>query len=274
MMREPTSPVTGVDTHAHIFTRALPMEAGRRYTPGYDALVTDYLAHLDAHGLSHGVLIQPSFLGTDNSFIKEAIAAHPDRLRGVAVVARDVSDCELDSLVTSGFAGIRLNLVGKELEDYGEPEWQAFFAKLASRGLQVEIQRRFEDFPAFVPAILASGVTIVIDHFGLPVGGVDPEKPEHAAFLELLPAKELWVKLSATYRSAMTRSQAKTSLALLRQAAGGIDRMIWGSDWPHTQYEENTDYDAQFSMTGTLFPAAEERRQVLVGNAAWLFGIA
>jgi predicted TIM-barrel fold metal-dependent hydrolase len=274
MTTERTAPVAGVDTHAHIFTRALPMAEGRRYTPGYDAVVEDYLAHLDAHGLSHGVLIQPSFLGTDNSFIEKAIAAHPDRLRGVAVVARDVAGSEIDRLAAAGFAGVRLNLVGRELEDYHAPEWQAFFSKLAERGLQLEIQRRFEDFARFLPAMMASGVTIVIDHFGLPAGGIDPDKPEHAALLGLLSSEQIWVKVSAIYRGPMAPMQAIVSLALLRRAAGGIDRMIWGSDWPHTQHEEHTNYGAQFLMTGILFPDAGERRQVLADNAARLFHLA
>nr|WP_198969864.1 hypothetical protein [Xylophilus sp. ASV27] len=54
----PESPVTAVDTHAHVFVRGLPLAAQRRHAPGYDALPRDYLAHLDRHGLSHGVLVQ------------------------------------------------------------------------------------------------------------------------------------------------------------------------------------------------------------------------
>nr|CUV26796.1 protein of unknown function [Ralstonia solanacearum] len=39
----------------------------------YDATLPAYLAQLDAHGLSHGVLIQPSFLGVDNSYLLAAL---------------------------------------------------------------------------------------------------------------------------------------------------------------------------------------------------------
>lgn len=110
--------ITGIDTHAHIFRQDLPMVANRRYSPHYDALVEQYLAHLDAHGLSHGVLIQPSFLGTDNGFMVEALRLHPERLRGVAVVDVAITDAELDALAAAGVVGIRLNLIGKELQDY------------------------------------------------------------------------------------------------------------------------------------------------------------
>lgn len=264
---------TGIDTHAHIFRRDLPMVPGRRYSPDYDATVPQYLANLDRHGLSHGVLIQPSFLGTDNSFIASAIAEHPDRLLGVAVVSGNISDDGLDTLVRAGFRGIRLNLVGKELEDYAASEWQSFFLRLAKRGLQIEIQRRFEDFAAFIPAMIASGATVVIDHFGLPTGGIDPAKPGHVALLELLASPQIWMKTSAIYRGPMTQDEAIRSLGMLREAARGIDRMVWGSDWPHTQHEAATDYDRQVAVLESLFPLVRERRQVLVDNAARLFSI-
>ncbi|MEM5300204.1 hypothetical protein VSR82_39225 [Burkholderia sp. JPY481] len=40
--------------------------------PDYDATLDAYLAQLDTHGVSHGVLVQPSFLGTDCSYMLDA----------------------------------------------------------------------------------------------------------------------------------------------------------------------------------------------------------
>lgn len=56
-----------IPTHAHVFARDLPLTSDRRYAPAYDATIDDYLGMLDRNGMSHGVLVQPSFLGTDNS---------------------------------------------------------------------------------------------------------------------------------------------------------------------------------------------------------------
>ncbi len=94
------SGISGIDTHAHIFRRDLPLASGRRYSPDYDASVEQFLAQLDRCGLSHGVLIQPRFLGTDNRFMLEALRRYPERLRGVAVVSPDIDDAELDELRT------------------------------------------------------------------------------------------------------------------------------------------------------------------------------
>lgn len=245
------------------------MVAGRRYSPDYDALVEQYLAQLDRHGMSHGVLIQPSFLGTDNSFMVDALRRHPQRLRGVAVVEPEISEAELDELAAAGVVGIRLNLIGKSLDDYESARWQDFFGRLAARGWQVEIQRGFDDLAQIVPVILASGVTVVVDHFGLPSG--EPQAGE--GFLALLAsAAPLWVKVSAAYRSQSDLPRAQALLAQLREAAGGIDRLLWGSDWPNTQFETQTSYDAQFRFLEGLLPDAEERRRILVDNPARLFG--
>ena len=270
----PYAAITGIDTHAHIFRQDLPMVPGRRYSPSYDASVEQYLAHLDACALSHGVLIQPSFLGTDNHYMVAALQRFPQRLRGVAVVDAQVSDAELDELAAAGVVGIRLNLIGKVLEDYTGPAWNGLFRRLARRGWQVEIQRVFDDLALIVPAILESGVTLVIDHFGLPAPSVQLDDPKHDAFFDLLDQAPVWIKLSAAYRSQSDQARAQAIEARLREACGGVGRFLWGSDWPNTQFESQTRYDQQFALLEALLPNPEERRRVLVDNPATLFGFA
>lgn len=263
--------VAGVDTHAHIFCRDLPLAADRRYAPEYDALVETYLSNIDRCGLSHGVLIQPSFLGTDNSYIEQALKRYPDRLRAVAVVDPEIEEAELDRLDAAGFVGIRLNLIGKALEDFGAPRWQQLFSRLARRNWQVEIQRNFDDLHRFVPAILEAGVNVVIDHFGRPGGAIDTACADHARSLELFASERLWLKLSAAYRAQADLEQARQLLAILKHKAGGVQRFLWGSDWPNTQFEQSTDYQTQFDFFNALVSDARERQQILLHNAVKLF---
>lgn len=102
-----------VDTHAHVFARTLPLADGRRYAPGYDATLDAYRKLLDASDIGHAVLVQPSFLGTDNSYLLQALTTDRIRLRGVAVVSPDISEDELAQLNADGITGVRLNLVGR-----------------------------------------------------------------------------------------------------------------------------------------------------------------
>lgn len=263
--------ITGVDTHAHVFHRHLPMVSKRRYTPDYDAPVEQYLAHLDRQGLSHGVLVQPSFLGTDNGYMLEAIAQYPGRLKGVAVVDPSVSEAELDRLKSLEVVGCRLNLVGQTLDHYAEPRWQQFFKAMAARDLSLEIHRAMADFDTFLPAIMSSGVTVVVDHFGLPEGGLKLEQAGHRCFLDALSSGQLWVKLSAPYRAQLLPDQALAMLAQMREACGGGHRFLWGSDWPHTRFEAEVHYDQQWARLEALLPDVSARRKVLVDNPGELF---
>src|SRR5215475_3889842 len=108
-----TSPA--IDTHAHVFHRRLPLAPGRRYAPDYDAPVQLYLQQLDRNGMTSGVLVQPSFLGTDNSYLVESLEAARGRLRGIAVVDPAVSMDALRALDRAGVVGIRFNLLGQSL---------------------------------------------------------------------------------------------------------------------------------------------------------------
>ncbi|MEQ4617477.1 MAG: amidohydrolase family protein [Corticimicrobacter sp.] len=262
--------ISGIDTHAHIFRPDLPMTADRRYAPGYDALVDTFIGNMRENGLSHGVLVQPSFLGTDNSFMLDALAHHPGVLRGTAVVDPAIGEAELDVLEHGGVVGVRLNLVGQPLADYTDAAWQAFFGRLARRHWSVEIQRGMTDLPAILPAIGQSGVAVIVDHFGLP-----SYAPEHAAqlqaFLNLLPDSNIWIKLSAPYRSQSDATQAADLLARLRAAYGHSDHFLWGSDWPHTRFEDKTSYAQQVDLFKAMVPDTAERQKILVDNPARIF---
>ncbi|MGO1297050.1 MAG: amidohydrolase family protein [Vibrio sp.] len=264
--------VQSVDTHAHIFRTDLPMAADRRYAPDYNALPETFLDQLDTHHISHGVLVQPSFLGTDNSYMVAALRQFPNRLKGIAVVEPSISDTELDELDAAGVVGIRLNIIKKPLEDYSSDLWQTFLAKLAQRHWIVEIQRELDDLACFLPAILDSGVSVVVDHFGRTLQGIQPSNPAHKNFLDLLNSgARVWTKISAAYRCNANLEDAQEMLDTLRSAYGHSDCLLWGSDWPNTQYESQTDYTEQYHFMQALLPNMDERNKVLVTNPSQLF---
>ncbi|KPX04352.1 2-Pyrone-4,6-dicarboxylate lactonase [Pseudomonas amygdali pv. morsprunorum] len=246
LMTDPcTTPILGIDAHAHVFSKDLSLTSGRRYSPDYDATVQAYLAHLHEHGLSHGVLVQPSFLGTDNRFLFDALAQAPDRLRGVAVVDTDISRGALQRMAGLGIVGIRLNLIGRALPDFTAPEWKSLFKNVWTLGWHVELHREVADLPGLIRQLLPFGCKIVIDHFGRPDARLGIDDPAFQALLELGLSGQLWIKVSAIYRLGGTAEQnaafAHAALPLLLQSFGPR-RLVWGSDWPHTQHEQEVSY--------------------------------
>jgi predicted TIM-barrel fold metal-dependent hydrolase len=252
-----------IDTHAHVFHRGLKLAPGRRYAPDYDAPLALYLEQLDRNGMSNGVLVQPSFLGTDNSYLVESLKTSGGRLRGIAVVDPSVTADELRALDRAGVVGIRLNLVGQPLPDLAASEWKVLLGNVKSMGWQVELQRNASDLALLAPQLLDHGVTVVLDHYALPDPKLGVADPGFQSVLKLGATRNVWVKISAPYRNgASGESFAKEAYPLLRKAYG-LDRLLWGSDWPHTQFEASQAYAKNRQFLDALIVDDSERARVL-----------
>jgi predicted TIM-barrel fold metal-dependent hydrolase len=272
-----STPITGIDAHAHVFSRELNLVGARRYTPDYDATLGQYLKHLRAHGLSHGVLVQPSFLGTDNSYLLAALRRAPEQLKGVVVLERDVSRAVLNDMARLGVIGVRLNLMGKPLPDFCDPAWKDFFGHIAELNWHVELHRHVEDLPGLIHQLMPFGVNLVIDHFGRPDARLGVDQPGFSEMLELGLSGKLWIKVSGIYRLEGTPQQnlefAKIALPLLEQSFG-THRLVWGSDWPHTQHEESISFGTVVEQLQALECSAQLMRSLLVDTPQALFGFA
>lgn len=269
-----STPITGIDSHAHVFSRELKLAAARRYTPGYDATLTQYLKHLQTHGLSHGVLVQPSFLGTDNSYLLAALRQAPEQLRGVVVLERDVSRVVLDDMARLGVVGVRLNLMGKAVPDFRDAAWRDFFGHIAELDWHVELHLNAQALPGLIRQLMPFGVKLVVDHFGRPDARLGTGQPGFAELMELGLSGRVWMKVSGIYRLAGTDQQnlafARAVMPLLEQSFGP-HRLVWGSDWPHTQHEAHVGFDGVMAQLQALQCPAPFMRALLVDTPRSLF---
>ena len=260
--------LAGIDTHAHVFMRDLPLAQERRYEPDYDATLDDYLEQLDTQGLGGGVLVQPSFYGTDNGFLLDCVATWPERLRGVVVVDPGISARELRSLRERGAVGIRINLIGVRRPDLADPAWQLFLRTVADVGLHVEVQATSTDWTVLMPPLLASGANIVVDHFGRPSAKLGAEDPGFQAILRAAQTGRVWVKMSGPYRFGY---EAAAACARLLAAEPGPERLLWGSDWPWTQFEKQFDYAQSMEWLFDWLPTLRQRWAVLRDTPQMLY---
>ena len=275
-----------VDCHAHVFLKNLPLATHHRHAPEFDAPLSQYMRLLDAHNITHAVLVQPSFLGTDNSFMLSALREHPQRLRCVVMLDPTTGEDELSALDVQGVVGVRLNLVGLPLPDISTPVWQTFFARLRALDWHLELHRESIDIPTLVNAAMPSGCRIVVDHFGRPSADLAHKDPGFATLLKYADSGRVWVKLAAAYRNSRTArmAQAQHNAELETQdqananrcaadllAAYGAQRLVWGSDWPHTQHQHLIDYSQSLAVLSEWVPNASQRAQILGSTAAKLF---
>lgn len=272
-----STPITGIDSHAHVFSRDLNLVGARRYTPDYDATLEQYLTHLHAHGLSHGVLVQPSFLGTDNSYLLAALRQAPDQLRGVVVVEPGVNRALLNDMDRLGVVGVRLNLMGKALPDFRNSAWRAFFSDIADRDWHVELHREVKDLPGLIHQLTPFGLKLVIDHFGRPDANSGVDQPGFCELLELGSKGSIWMKVSGIYRLGGTPQQnihfARMALPLLEQSFG-LRQLVWGSDWPHTQHEQSIGFRTVVDQLNALECSTQVSHSLLVQVPRQLFGFA
>ena len=270
-------PVTGIDSHAHVFVHGLALASGRRYAPAYEATLDDYRAMLASLRLSHGVLVQPSFLGTDNGFLLSCLDAHPEQLRGIVVVdpARDIA--QIETWHAHGVVGVRANLIGAALPDFGDTTWAPFLERMADLDWHLEVQIEAARLSAIAPAVLASGVHMVVDHFGRFDPALGTGDPGFATLLSLGPTRQVWVKVSGAYRVSAERDDPAAALAVAASAwpalvrEFGVDRLVWGTDWPHTQFEDVQNARLTRDQLESFVNQPDQLRAVLVDTPASLF---
>ena len=260
-----------VDSHAHVFKLGLKLAAVRRYAPDYEASKDEFIRNFESKGLTAGLLIQPSFLGTDNSFMIEAIDAHPTKLYGVAVVEPTITIEELKELNSHNIVGIRLNLYGIEAPDLLSDEYQKLLGYLKQLDWHVELHTDAINLKNFIEPILKTGVKVVVDHWGKPTA-VNPLEDEGFNYLlSKGETKQVWVKVSGVYRlkkgAELDVCKQLASMMLPRLLDSfGPERLLWGSDWPHTNFEEFIDYDTTWNTFVEMVPD-ENIRQLILGDS-------
>lgn len=222
------------DHHAHVFERGISATSHPRYVPDYTASVDAYLDTLDRHQVAWGTLVQPSFLGTDNTVLLSALRRHPDRLRGVIVLDHDHPDADAAQFARwheTGVRGVRLNLIGHDVPDVSSAAWHGPLQAMSELGWHLELQLLAPTLRRLIPALDALPCRVVIDHLGRP----DSVEVENHPLVELSERPHVWVKASAPYRSAPGAAAAMHAALVTR----GFSRMVPGSDWPHTQFEHD-----------------------------------
>ena len=253
-----------IDTHFHIFRKNDSQSTNTRYTVNYDAAFVDWRKVTKPNAIEAGVLIQPSFLGFDNDYLLATIKQSPKILKGVAVVRPNTAYADLHKLKEEGITGVRLNLAGEQCPIKVIEDNRDLIALLQGLAMHLEINHDNGCLNEILLAI-PSGVDIVIDHFGRPQK--NQEFTMNNSGIKNHTGR-LWVKLSATYRSPKIDHQALFDYWL---NTIGPAHLLWGSDWPHTQFETQERYEKQLAMLHQLTSDSGLLQQILSDNPKALY---
>ena len=258
-----------VDTHAHIWSPLCRYEQEGRYIPNRHLSVNQYVSILDKNKIKYGVLVQPSFLGHDNSYLIRCLRTYRKRLRGVIVF--DFSNPHLEALrklSNLGVVGIRFNLNGKNIPDISSMKYDELFDCLRKLDWFIQVTAKEDEWIKIMPKLLHRNVKIVVDHFGKPERNIGINGDGFKAVIEATKTKNVWIKFSAPYRFGCVNASLYASELVSKVSKR---RILWGSDYPFTRHSEGKNYKYFVDMLNLWFPDTTLREYAIYKNAISLY---
>lgn len=272
-----------IDAHCHIWTpdtEHFPLAGGHRRANMEPASFTveELLKEMQAVDVDRVVLIQMSFYGYDNSYMLKAIADHPGRFRGVAVIEQDLGDPtpQMLQLKAQGCTGFRIYPKDRKFETWLSSETMRAMWKTAAEqqlnmcclmdtnGLPAldQMCRMYPDTPVVIDHMCRIGVTgeIVVS--------------EVQALCDMARHRNVTVKISAFYALGK-KAPPYTDLGPMIHKlllAFGPQRLMWASDGPY-QMQPPHSYKASVELIrkGLSFLTAEDREWLLQKTAERVF---
>jgi predicted TIM-barrel fold metal-dependent hydrolase len=247
--------MVSIDCHIHVFKTSLKTIPNARHLPGYDATL-EMLRPIAARANVHRfVIVQTSFLGSNNQYLLDEIAKDPGHLRGVVILEADTTLDNIQALSQQGVVGLRLNLFKTNLDASLTDAHLGLIERCSSQGWSIGLHDDAARLPGILDRIGDRAPKLVIDHFCRPESyGSDLHHPEYRSLLKRLGRLRASVKISAAYRSPELDVQKAIDLL---QTELGEDRLLWGSDWPWTQHELGRDYMEWSRADGQSTPLAQ-----------------
>lgn len=271
-----TPPAGAIDAHCHVFGPAdtFPYSPDRSYTPT-DATKYDLFERRDFLGFHKNVIVQAACHGTDNRAMIDAVRSANGRARGIAIVAADVTDDELQAMHEAGIRGVRFSFVKRLASPKPDAYYIAISERIAELGWHVvlyfestDLAERYELFSSFP-------VPVVVDHLGRPDLSSGPDGPEFERLRRLMRNKKnLYMKVTCPDRLSLEGPpDYSDALPFARIIVAEFpERVLWGTDWPHPNMKSHMPDDGHIVDTiPKIAPTTEEQHALLVENPERLY---
>jgi L-fuconolactonase len=256
LRRYPRNPIGG---HASDWSKTRPVDA--------DAM----LKAMDAAGVAKTVLVQASTCyGYDNSYVANAVIAHPDRFTGVCAVdtLEDDAVTVLKHWLESGITGLRIfttgsNMGGQQLEILDDPRSFKVWEFAQEIDLPICLQMQAKALPQVeMLAQRFPRVRILLDHFARPDLADGPPYAKAAGLWALARFPNIYLKASP-HNFAAAKTGLATPASFFRRAVDefGAQRIFWGSNFPA----------AEGTLTELLALARENVATLSADEQAWIF---
>lgn len=242
---------TVIDIHPHIIaddTKRYPLAplGGHQSDWSRTRPVTteQMIAAMDKAGVAKAAIVQASTCyGHDNSYVADAVAAHPDRFTGVFsvdVLAADAPE-RMRHWIGRKLTGMRLFTIGSTMPDQASwlddpksyPAWEA----AGELGLSICLQMSAKAFPQMIRMLERfPKVRVILDHCGRPVLEDGPPYAAADSLFALARYPNVFLKLTQRNFTESRKGKAtpETFFAKL-VSAFGASRLAWGSNYPSSE---------------------------------------
>ncbi|WP_306410854.1 amidohydrolase family protein [Ectorhizobium quercum] len=199
------------------------------------------LADMDEAGVDKAAIVQASTCyGHDNSYVIEAVQAHPDRFTAVGSVdiLADDAVSQIEQWQRRGMTGLRLFTTGSTMpgqatwftDERSYPAWE--YAQ--ATGLPVCMQMTqdgLDDLRTIIGKF--PQVRLVLDHLARPDLSGGPSFPKAAGLFDLADNPNIYLKLTVRALEALDKAGASSAdFFPLLVSRFGASRIAWGSNHP------------------------------------------
>jgi predicted TIM-barrel fold metal-dependent hydrolase len=242
-------PASPIDTHTHVissdearYPRAPIGGHQSDWSKERPVSVERMIAAMDTAGVAKSVLVQASTCyGHDNSYVADAVAAHPNRFTGVCsidVLGPDACDV-LRAWLGRGFTGLRLfttgsTMPGQQLGWLDDPKSFPVWELASDRGISICLQMTAKAIPQVVTlATRFPQVRVLLDHFARPALEDGPPYAAASSLWQLAKFENVYFKATPHTFAAAKQGKA-TADSFFRRAVAefGAQRIAWGSNFP------------------------------------------
>ena len=270
-------PPGACDTHFHVFgpPHVFPYAEARMYTPPA-APIEHWFSVASKLGIERGVLVSPTVHGFDYSAMHDAITKSDGRLRGVIRANPELTAQDNKALSARGVRGVRFNFIKRLRGEFNEDRFWHVVSRMEGLPWNVDLHTEPQIIEERAEIIRRVRLPVVIDHFGLIEAHKGLDQSAFKVLKQLLSEGNVWVKISSTDRQMKRGSSYEQVVAMARAlVAHRADRLIWGTDWPHSFVWEAgqmpNDGDL-INMLPDFAPDEATRKMILADNPARLFG--
>jgi predicted TIM-barrel fold metal-dependent hydrolase len=285
-------PAGACDCQTHVFGDPLTFSFSRdrSYTPE-PAPVSELRSLHNTLHIDRVVVVQPTVYGSDNACMLDALRQFGSRARGVVMLGEGVTRRYLDDMERAGVRGIRISLEtsGKLDPALVARSLQRAIEQISDRNWHIQIGARLPTIEYLQDTLSNVRVPIVFEHFAHANAPLGLDQVGFKPLLNLVSSGKAYVKISAAYRCCSIGIAPATDLQEVMPFAKALvsansDRIVWGSDWPHSagtapghaitdvSQPMTVDDGQMLNLLPTWAPDAEVRRKILVENPARLYG--